>query len=90
MSETVCITGGTGLVGSALSNYFTLNDYQVSLLSRSSRKREGISIYFWDIHNQKLEAEAVKNSSHIIHLAGAGIADKGGLKNVKRSLGTAG
>jgi len=86
MSETVCITGGTGLVGSALSNYFTLNDYQVSLLSRSSRKREGISIYFWDIHNQKLEAEAVKNSSHIIHLAGAGIADKRWTKERKKEL----
>jgi len=86
MSETVCITGGTGLVGSALINYFKLNDYQVSLLSRSSREREGISIYSWDIHNQKLETEAVKNSSHIIHLAGAGIADKRWTKERKKEL----
>ncbi len=76
MSETVCITGGTGMIGSSLSNSLTKNDYHISILSRSIKKKEGVSFYFWDINNQKIDIAAIKNATHIIHLAGAGVAEK--------------
>lgn len=76
MSETVCITGGTGMIGSFLSNSLKENDYHISLLSRSIKKKEGVSFYSWDINNQKIDIAAIKNATHIIHLAGAGVAEK--------------
>ncbi|MEO5999495.1 MAG: TIGR01777 family oxidoreductase [Chitinophagaceae bacterium] len=77
----VIITGGTGLIGKALSKLLVENGYQVIILSRramlkDSRKAPNIDYAQWDIDNETIDASAIRNSDYIIHLAGAGVADK--------------
>ncbi|MEQ8910376.1 MAG: TIGR01777 family oxidoreductase [Vicingaceae bacterium] len=77
MKKKVLISGGSGLLGKRLSQMLKQRDYSVSHLSRSkTSSMEGVSVIQWDVKNQKLEAEKIKDFDHIIHLAGAGIVDE--------------
>ncbi len=76
--ETILITGGTGLVGSNLIPKLVDKGYDVRILSRSKKKsdKKNISYYTWNIKEQTIENGALVGVDYIIHLAGAGIADK--------------
>jgi hypothetical protein len=79
--ETVLITGGTGLIGTALSKFLLSRGYQVIILTRNPKTKKklttpGISYAFWDIEKEIISEEVFKNANYIIHLAGAGVADK--------------
>jgi uncharacterized protein len=75
--DTVLITGGTGLIGKALSDILIAKGYQVIILSRSLKpSRQHLSFALWDIPKQIIDPEAIRKADHIIHLAGAGVADK--------------
>ncbi|WP_375241032.1 TIGR01777 family oxidoreductase [Polaribacter sp.] len=69
----ILITGGTGLVGSKLTEVLLANNHEVRILSRNpSNKNE----FKWDISKGFVDEKALTNIDYIIHLAGAGIADK--------------
>ena len=70
----VLITGGTGLVGTAVKNLLLQKGYEVVLLTRSSMSKEGYA--HWDINAGTIDATAIAAADYIIHLAGAGVADK--------------
>lgn len=76
----VIITGGTGLVGTALSKLLTLQGFSVIILSRdpARHKSQSPSIRYaaWNIRDQTINEEAIREAKFIIHLAGAGVADK--------------
>ena len=78
--STVIITGGTGLVGTALSKLLVLQGHSVIILSRdpSSHRSQSPSISYaaWNVEDQSINEDAIRKAQHIIHLAGAGIADK--------------
>jgi uncharacterized protein len=78
--DTVIITGGTGLIGTALSNYLVSRGMQVIILTRDPRSHRsaspGISYAAWNIDEQSANEEAFKKAKYVIHLAGAGVADK--------------
>lgn len=78
--STVLITGGTGLVGKALTKALLVKGYEVIVLSRTidsfQERIAGLSYAQWDINNQTMDAVAVAKADYIIHLAGAGVADK--------------
>lgn len=77
MKKKVLISGGSGLVGSRLSQLLIQKGYLVSHLSRSKKSSmEGVEVIEWDVKNQQLEATAIEPFDYIIHLAGAGIVDK--------------
>lgn len=76
MKSKVLITGGSGLVGSHLSAKLHSGGYEVVHLSRSKNKSSKYQTFRWDIDKGFIEDGAFENVSHIIHLAGAGIADK--------------
>lgn len=73
---TVLITGGSGLVGTHLSRKLIDKGYKVAVLSRAHHKGEDIHTYTWNIEKGEIEKEALETADYIIHLAGAGIADK--------------
>ena len=73
--ETVLITGGTGLIGSRLTEMLQNRGYRVTHLSRTPSTGP-ITTYTWDIERQTIDAEAISTADYIIHLAGASIADK--------------
>ncbi|NEN21907.1 TIGR01777 family protein [Cryomorpha ignava] len=72
----VLISGGSGLVGSALSKKLIERGYTVNILSRSPGEKDGIKAFEWDIEKAEIDMHAYKGVTAIIHLAGAGIADK--------------
>ena len=75
MHKNILITGGSGLLGTRLTELLLQKVYQVSHLSRN--KKEGpIPAFRWSVSNQEIESGAIDQADAIIHLAGAGIADK--------------
>jgi uncharacterized protein len=74
----ILITGGTGMVGRALTQVLIAKGHQVAILTRNptSSSNPNISYYQWDIPNGTIDPKAISSADHIIHLAGAGVADK--------------
>ena len=78
--ETVIITGGTGLIGRALSKFLESSGLQVIILTRNPKEHRspspGITYAGWNTEEQTVNEEAFKKAKYVIHLAGAGVADK--------------
>ena len=86
---TVLITGGTGLIGSALTNELLNRGYDVIILTRSPEKYSNTSrlnYAKWDPEKQTIDGDAVTKADYIIHLAGEGIADKRWTLKRKRQI----
>lgn len=71
---TVLITGGSGMIGTRLTTHLLQAGYRVTHLSRHPSAGK-VKTYRWDITRQEIDPEAITTADHIIHLAGAGIAD---------------
>jgi uncharacterized protein (TIGR01777 family) len=84
--KTVLITGASGLIGTHLTPLLQQKGYRVTHLSRSSPKKSNIETYLWDVRKQTIDERAVKEADYIIHLAGAGIADKKWTKERKKEI----
>jgi len=72
----VLITGGSGLIGRALTKALLARGDQVRWLSREAGLRGVVRAYAWDVERGMVDLEALRGVDHIVHLAGAGIADK--------------
>lgn len=72
--KNILITGGTGLVGKKLTELLISEGYSVSHLSRK-KSQNGIKTFLWDVENNKIDVDCIKNCDAIVHLAGAGVAD---------------
>ena len=70
---TILITGGTGLIGTALSELLRTNSHNVIILTRKPRNKDQAR---WDPAKNEIDADAIRRADYIIHLAGAGVADK--------------
>lgn len=86
MSQNILITGGTGLVGTRLTQILLEKGYQVSHLSRSHHHKEAVRTYRWDVENKEIEPDALANADYVIHLAGAGVAEKRWTKSRKEVI----
>ena len=88
--DTVIITGGTGLIGNALSKFLLSRGYQVIILTRNPKAHRssspGISYAAWNIDEQSANEEAFKKAKYLIHLAGAGVADKSWTEKRKKEI----
>jgi uncharacterized protein (TIGR01777 family) len=75
--KTILITGGTGLLGKHLAPLLKQKGYRLHLLSRSAKPVHPYDAVFqWNYKNGTIDKAAFKGVTHIIHLAGAGIADQ--------------
>jgi uncharacterized protein len=72
----ILVTGGSGLIGSRLSELLTQAGYEVAWLSRSSGTADKYKTYTWDIEGGVIQDGALEGLEAIVHLAGAGVADK--------------
>lgn len=86
--QTVLITGGTGLIGKALTQMLTQKGYNVIILSRSIKTSNYPSVSYaeWDIGKQTIDVNAVKQADYIVHLAGANIAEKRWTRRRKKEI----
>ncbi len=80
----ILITGGTGLVGRHLSLLLQSKGYHVNILSR--KHSEKTNVFYWNVNKNYIDLKAFKNVDYIIHLAGAGIANKRWSKSRKKEL----
>jgi uncharacterized protein len=83
-SKRILITGASGLVGTRLTKLLIKQGYEVWHLSRGRSK--GIKTFQWDVNKQTIEAGALEGVDTIIHLAGAGVADKRWTKTRKKEI----
>jgi uncharacterized protein len=74
--ETVLLTGATGTIGPRLITFLREAGFAVSVLSRSARTIPNVTTYGWNIGQGRIDPQAVATADHIIHLAGAGVADE--------------
>jgi len=82
--DTILISGGTGLIGKALQKKLLSKGYKVTILSR--RASNSTSQFHWNIKDDFIDPIAIQKADYIIHLAGAGIADKRWTKKRKKEL----
>ena len=87
---TVLITGGTGMIGTALSRRLLNEGYNVIILSRNPKEtaashplgaernffRSSGNLFYskWDVKRMTIDPSALAEADFIIHLAGAGVA----------------
>ncbi|GEN74779.1 TIGR01777 family oxidoreductase [Chryseobacterium hagamense] len=72
MKEIVLITGANGLIARELSKRLE-KEYTVRFLTR---KKQHANEFEWNLKNGTVDENAFENISHVIHLAGAGVAEK--------------
>ncbi len=82
----ILITGGSGLLGRAISELLSKKSYQVVWLSREEGNYQDIKKYKWDVDKGFIDEKAFEGVDSIIHLAGAGIADKRWTKKYKKQI----
>jgi uncharacterized protein (TIGR01777 family) len=84
-SNNILITGASGLIGTRLTELLLQQKANVSHLGRH-RKNPEIQSYTWDVNRSQIDNEALKNVDTIVHLAGAGVAEKRWTKGRKREI----
>jgi uncharacterized protein (TIGR01777 family) len=72
----ILITGGSGLLGSALTKKLLKKNIEVVHLTRNKSSKNDVKNYQWNWKKNEIDENCFTGVTHIVHLAGAGIADK--------------
>ena len=84
-SKKVLITGGNGMIGNRLTSLLIAKGYRVSHLRRS-RKNAEVETFLWNPVKGEIDRHAFRDVNVVIHLAGAGIADRRWNRNRKNEI----
>jgi hypothetical protein len=83
----VLISGAAGLVGKMLCKMLEEKGYEPVILSRKKNEKGPYKTIVWNVENQQIgEAGEQIEADYVIHLAGAGIADKKWSKKRKSEI----
>jgi uncharacterized protein (TIGR01777 family) len=82
----ILIAGGTGLIGSRLTQLLIANGHKVSYLSRKPGNYHGITAYKWDPAKGMMDSKALDTVTHIVSLAGESIANGRWTKEFKEKV----
>jgi uncharacterized protein (TIGR01777 family) len=85
----VLITGGTGMIGKALTGALVDKGYTITILTREKQDNsadEHINYAEWDIESQTIDNDAIAKADHVIHLAGANVGEKRWTKKRKKEI----
>ena len=72
----ILITGGSGLIGQHLTRALQRDAHTVRWLSRTQGEKGDVKVFSWNIARGEVDGRALEGVDHIVHLSGAGIADK--------------
>ena len=89
MVEKVLITGASGLIGQRLTSLLLKEGVDCNLLGRegkSNLKDKRVKAFKWDIDTGEMDERAFEGVTAIIHLAGAGVADKRWTESRKKEI----
>jgi uncharacterized protein len=76
---TVLITGGSGLIGTAISKELISQGHHVIILTRNAKDKKSLPqtrYAEWDPKAATIDSWAISEADHIFNLAGAGVADE--------------
>lgn len=81
---TIMITGGTGTVGKRLTELLLKKGHSVIVVGRGGEPKQpqkgsafnNLTYAKWNIDAQTIDELAIQKADYIVHLAGAGVADK--------------
>lgn len=78
MSKIVVIAGGSGLIGSKLTERLVQLKYQVKVLTRGKDREvsENVSFVHWDPAKNKLPEAVLSEANVVVNLAGRNVGDK--------------
>ena len=86
----ILITGGSGLVGTRLTEILVERGFTVSLLTRKVEEKlvggKPVKTYLWDIKKGIIDEKALLEADYLVHLAGAGIADENWSEERKKEI----
>lgn len=82
----VLITGGSGLIGRNLTSQLLKDGDEVVHLTRSKNSRSSVKTFEWDWKKGKIDEKCFERVTHIVHLAGAPIAEKAWTMKRKHEL----
>ncbi len=85
MVKKILITGASGLVGKRLTELLLQKGYQVFHLGRSN-KGGSVPTFLWNVEKHVIDSAALANVDTVIHLAGAGVADKRWTSDRKKEI----
>jgi uncharacterized protein len=77
--KSIIIAGGTGLVGSRLTELLLEKGYPLIILSRDKNKRsniEQVKYAFWDVERQSIDKTIFNDATAVVNLAGESVANK--------------
>lgn len=86
MKKRILITGGSGLLGTQLSEHLLEKGYEIYHLSRKSNEHPKIKTFIWNIEKGEIDPNAIDGVDTVIHLAGTGIAEKRWTKDRKELI----
>ncbi|WP_439582487.1 TIGR01777 family oxidoreductase [Dyadobacter bucti] len=86
MGQKVLITGGTGLIGKRLTELLLQKGYEVAYLSRKKTNIKSVQVFDWDISKHYMDEKSLENVRYLIHLAGAGVAEKRWTEDRKKTI----
>jgi uncharacterized protein (TIGR01777 family) len=84
--QRILLTGGSGFIGSHLTMQLLEKGHKVSHLSRSSGSNPQVKTYLWDVNKGQIDEHCLDGVDTIVHLAGAGIAEKRWTDKRKKEL----
>ncbi len=92
MNGRVLITGGSGLIGRRLTDLLLEKGHEVAWLSRGAAESHrvprphAVRVFRWDVERGDIEHDAVEWADAVVHLAGAGVADRRWTARRKRTI----
>lgn len=75
MGKHILLTGGTGMVGSKLTQLLLNKGHTVSHLSRTPGSNTNVKTYLWNVSAGQIDEQCINGVDAIVHLAGANVAE---------------
>ncbi len=82
----ILITGGSGLVGSRLTEILIEKGYNVAHLGRKAGEKKGVKTYKWDYKKEYIDIEAFADADCVVNLAGANVSEGRWTESRKKEL----
>ncbi len=84
--QKVLITGGSGLIGTRLTEMLNDQNYEVRILTRNKELTAQPHYFYWNLDTSEADSKAFEGLDYIIHLAGASVSGGRWTKERKKAI----